>query len=63
MYVGAQAIVQLQSKIPLMNSPAMEIFKQLVAAFDAEGSPGSLLTQHTRLAIIITQTPLLILCY
>ena len=36
--MGAQAIVQLQSKIPLMNSPAMEIFKQLVVAFDAEGS-------------------------
>lgn len=36
-YVGAQAIVQLQGKIPLQNSPAMDIFKQLVASFDSEG--------------------------
>lgn len=36
-YVGNQAIVQLQSKIPLQNSPAMDIFKQLVVALDAEG--------------------------
>jgi hypothetical protein len=35
--VGAQAIVQLQSKIPLQNSPAMDIFKQLVTSFDSEG--------------------------
>lgn len=37
MYVGAQAIVQLQGKIPLQISPAMDIFKQLVASFDSEG--------------------------
>ena len=37
MYVGAQAIIQLQGKIPLQNSPAMDIFKQLVASFDSEG--------------------------
>lgn len=36
-YVGAQAIVQLQGKIPLQNSPAMDIFKQLVVSFDSEG--------------------------
>jgi CCR4-NOT transcription complex subunit 1 len=36
-YVGAQTIVQLQSKMPLQNSPSLDIFKQLVAAFDAEG--------------------------
>ena len=37
MYVGAQAISQLQGKIPLQNSPAMDIFKQLVTSFDSEG--------------------------
>lgn len=36
-YVGAQGIVQLQSKVPLQSSPSMEIFKQLVAGLDAEG--------------------------
>lgn len=36
-YVGAQAIVQLQGKLPLQNSPAMDIFKQLVTSFDSEG--------------------------
>jgi CCR4-NOT transcription complex subunit 1 len=36
-YVGNQAIVQLQTKVPLQNSPAMDIFKALVAALDAEG--------------------------
>ena len=36
-YVGAQAIIQLQGKIPLQNSPAMDIFKQLVLSFDSEG--------------------------
>jgi hypothetical protein len=29
--------VQLQGKLPLQNSPAMDIFKQLVTSFDSEG--------------------------
>lgn len=36
-YVGNQAIVQLQNKIPLPNSAAMEIFKYLVTTLDSEG--------------------------
>jgi len=37
MYVGNQAIVQLQNKMPLPNSAAMEIFKYLIATLDSEG--------------------------
>ena len=29
--------MQLQGKLPLQNSPAMDIFKQLVTSFDSEG--------------------------
>ena len=36
-YVGNQAVTQLQSKTPLQNSPAMEIFRSLINSFDAEG--------------------------
>jgi CCR4-NOT transcription complex subunit 1 len=35
-YVGSQAILQLQSKTPLQSSPSMEIFKHLITAFDPE---------------------------
>lgn len=36
-YVGSQAILQLQTKVPLQNSPSMEIFRFLINSFDAEG--------------------------
>ena len=36
-YTGAQALVQMQNNMPLLNSPAIDIYKSLVAAFDAEG--------------------------
>jgi CCR4-NOT transcription complex subunit 1 len=36
-YVASQGVIQLQNKMPLQGSPAMDIFKQMVAAFDAEG--------------------------
>jgi len=37
MYVGSLAILQVQNKIPIQNSPAMEIYKQLSIQLDAEG--------------------------
>jgi CCR4-NOT transcription complex subunit 1 len=36
-YVGNQSVVQFQSKVPLQSSPAMDIFKALATALDAEG--------------------------
>lgn len=36
-YVGSQAVLQLQSKSPIQSSPAIELFKYLVSSFDAEG--------------------------
>jgi CCR4-NOT transcription complex subunit 1 len=36
-YVGSQAILQLQTKVPLQSSPSMEIFRYLINSFDAEG--------------------------
>jgi CCR4-NOT transcription complex subunit 1 len=36
-YVGTLAIHQLQSKVPIQNSPAMDIYKQLTFSLDAEG--------------------------
>ena len=36
-YIGTLAIMQVQNKIPIQNSPAMEIYKQLAIQLDAEG--------------------------
>jgi len=36
-YVGTLAIVQLQNKVPIQASPAMDIYKQLAFSLDAEG--------------------------
>jgi CCR4-NOT transcription complex subunit 1 len=36
-YVGSLAIIQVQNKMPIQNSPAMDIYKQLLYSLDAEG--------------------------